>query len=331
MWIALLVIALILIIGHYGLPEKIKPSDYQNPPSKKDIIKGAEPFVLEGSSDTAFLMIHGFEDSPYSFKPLAELIHRNGHTVFAPLLPGHGTSIHRFKKTRYEHWSFMVERIYAVERPKYKHFFLVGFSMGGNLSLKCAISFARTIPPTGVITIAALVFLNGVFDGKFILRDIRLWFSGILKELIDFIPKPKRPVITDIINPSVGYSEILALACVHSLKRNITKIRSKLSEIKVPVCLIQATNDKTVPPENLSYIFHRISSQEKRAFMFTIKENLSTRHVLLRHEQSRSKVFYYILQFIEDCLDKFELSPEKNEKSSLSAGKKLLKRILTES
>ena len=331
MWILLLIITIILIIGHYGLPEKINPADYQNPPSQKDIIKGAEPFVLEGSSDTAFLMVHGFEDSPYSFKPLAELIHRNGHTVFAPLLPGHGTSIHRFKKTRYEHWSFMVERIYAVERPKYKHFFLVGFSMGGNLSLKCAIAFARTMPPTGLIAIAPLVFLNSVFDGKFILKDIRLCFSGIIKELIDFIPKSKRPVITDIINPWVGYSEVITLACVHSLKRNIYKIKKKLSAIKTPVCLIQATNDKTVPPENLPYIFHRISSQEKRAFMFTIKENLSTRHVLLRHEQSRSKVFYYISQFIDDCLEKFQLSPEEGEKPSKSSGKKFLKRILKES
>ena len=310
MLLLLLIVIIILVWGHYGLPEKINPADYQNPPEEEELMKGTEPYHLIGKSEVAFLMVHGFEGSPYTLKPMAELLHKNGHTVFAPLLPGHGTSVEFFKKTRYEHWSYMVEKIYSEERPKYKYFFIIGFSLGGNLTLKCAISFARTMPPTGIVAISAPIFLNGFFNGRLIIKDFRLLFSGIVKEFIDFIPKGGRKLATNIMNPWLGYSEVYSIACLHSLKKNISKIRKKLSEIRAPICLIQASNDKTVPSENLYCIFSKVRSKEKRSFMLTLGESFSTRHILMTHEQTKKDVFHYIFEFIHDCLLKFDLELE---------------------
>ena len=315
----LIILFIIFIWGHYGLPEKIDPHDYQNLPVERELMKGAEAYTLVGDSDVAFLLIHGFEGSPYTLKPIANLLHKQGYTVIAPLLPGHGTSIKHFKRTRYEHWSYMIESTYAQERSKYKHFFIIGFSLGGNLTLKCAISFARSMPPTGIVVIAAPVFLNGFFNGRLILQDIRLLFSGIIKELIDYIPKKQKNISVNVMNPWVGYSEVYSLACVHSLKRNISKLKRKLSQIEVPICLIQASNDRTVPSENLYYIFSRVRSKEKRAFMFTIGEEFSTRHLLFTHEQTKDKVYHYIFEFIHDCLIKFDLSSDLSRKSKITS------------
>ncbi len=310
-----LIILIILIWGHFGLPEKINEANYQNIPSDREIMKGAEPYTLIGDSDTAFLVIHGFEGSPYTLKPIANLLHNEGHTIIAPLLPGHGTSIKHFKNTRYEHWARMVEDTYSKERSKYKFFFIIGFSLGGNLALKCAISFARKMPPTGIIVISAPVFLNGFFNGRFILQDFRLFFSGIIKEIVDYIPKKQRRISVNMMSPWVGYSEVYSVACVHSLKRNISKLRKKLFQIEVPICLIQANNDRTVSPENLYYIFSKVRSKEKRSFMFTIEEKFSTAHLLITHEQTKDKVYHYVLQFIHDCLIKFDLSPDTIKKT----------------
>lgn len=321
--LVLLILTLVFWVGHFGLPEKVNPAAFRNSTEFGPILRGAEPFYYRGSSDCAFLLIHGFEDSPFTLKDLGLLLHEEGHTVIAPLLPGHGTSLAHFKKTRYEHWYDCVQNIYQEERKKYQKFFLVGFSMGGNLSLRLAIQYAHRMPPTGLILIAAPVVLNGFLNGRFILKDFRLFFSGIVKEFIDYLPKKNRPG-AEFISPWVGYSEAYTLAPLHSLKLNLPKVKPFLKYIHCPICLIQASNDKTVSPENLHYIFRKVSSREKRAFLFEIRENISTRHVLVTHQETRSRVFYYIMHFIRDVLSEDFSSTRLPKKSKFL--EKFLKR-----
>ncbi len=111
MIIVTFIIIIILIIGHYGLPERINENEFQLDPESNSIIKGGEPFLLNGTSNIAFLLIHGFEGTPFTLKPLGEMLHKQGHTVIAPLLPGHGTNVKEFSKTRYKHW-YKTERIH---------------------------------------------------------------------------------------------------------------------------------------------------------------------------------------------------------------------------
>jgi carboxylesterase len=111
-WLVVL-IAVILILGHYGLPEKVNPHDFQEPPPAIKIMRGAEPFRMQGNTDVGFLLVHGFEDSPYTMRNIGDLLHREGHTVIAPLLPGHGTNLRDFAKTRYEHWLAALEKLVA--------------------------------------------------------------------------------------------------------------------------------------------------------------------------------------------------------------------------
>lgn len=53
---------------------------------------------LDGSSitwqggKTGFLLLHGFTATTAEVRPLGEALHAAGHTVSAPLLPGHGTT-----------------------------------------------------------------------------------------------------------------------------------------------------------------------------------------------------------------------------------------------
>lgn len=283
---------------------------YQEDPPEDRLMSGAAPFRLEGKSDTAILLVHGYEGSPFTMRGLAEVLHQKGFTVIAPLLPGHGTNIKDFAKTRYEHWYHKVATIYAQERPKYKNFFIGGFSLGGNLVLRTAINFAHSLPPTGIISISAPVVLNGIINGKILFKDWRLFFSGIISRFIPILPKRKEILAAGILSPWVGYTEAHATACVHSLKKHIGEIRPYLWKIRSPICLIQATNDRTISSENLHYIFRKVQSYEKRAFLFTIDENVSTRHVLITHEYIREKVYHYIEKFIDDSLKGFDLHPD---------------------
>jgi len=308
LWLIAL-ITVILILGHYGLPETVNPQAYQEAPSAIKIMRGAEPFRLQGKTDVGFLLVHGFEDSPFTMRNIGDLLNREGHTVIAPLLPGHGTTIKDFAKTRYEHWLNAVRETYVRERPRFRHFFLIGFSMGGNLCLTLASQLRRDSQPTGIISIAAPVTLNGLLNGRPIIKDPRLFLSGVLKNFISHIPKAQSAVSENVMIPWVGYSEAYTLAPLHSFKLGVQKVKSRLYRIRQPTCLIHATGDKTVHIENMHYIFRKISATEKRAYVFELNEDLSTHHVLVTHQLVRDKVFQYILRFVHDTLRGFDLKP----------------------
>jgi carboxylesterase len=87
-------------------------------------------------------------------------------------------------------------------------------------------------------------------------------------------------------------------------------VRKSLYKINCPVCVIHAKNDYTVPVENSYYIYRNVSSIEKRAFSFIIPNELSTNHVLTTHTLAKDRVFTYILQFIKDYEENFNLSPQ---------------------
>ncbi|MCS6972493.1 MAG: alpha/beta fold hydrolase, partial [Leptospiraceae bacterium] len=242
---------------------------------------------------------------------------QEGHTVIAPLLPGHGTNIRDFAKTRYEHWLAAVRSAYLRERPRFRHFFLIGFSMGGNLCLTLAAELARNgirhnnavLPPTGIVAIAAPVAINGILNSKIIIKDARLFFSGIVKNFVDHVSKSRTALAEQVLTPWVGYSEAYTLGPLHSFKLNVGKVRRQLYRIRAPLCLIHARSDKTVHIENLHYIFRKVGSREKRAYVFDLDENLSTHHVLVTHHLVRDKVFHYVLKFAHDTLREFDLKP----------------------
>ena len=73
-------------------------------PSSKEIMKGAEPLKKTGKSPYAFILVHGYNDSPFQVRPLADHLIRKGHSVFAPLLDGHGTQVEDLINVRYFHW-----------------------------------------------------------------------------------------------------------------------------------------------------------------------------------------------------------------------------------
>jgi len=299
-YLLIVICATIYFFGWYSLPEKIDPSDYQEQPNPREILKGAEPFDYKGDSDTGFLLLHGYESSPYTLKALGKFLNAQGHSVHAPLFPGHGTTLSSFEKTRYEHWYECARRAYIQGRGRYKHFFVIGFSLGGNIALRLAAQYQKQAPPSALVLISAPVTLNGILNGKLFFRDWRMIFTGIARYFLGPISKKRDLVSMDIINPTVSYTEAYVVSPLHSLRTNLVKVKKVLHQIKTPLCVIHASNDKTIHIENTHYIMRKISSVEKRAHIFRIDENISTRHEIVTHEMIRDKIFYYINIFLSD-------------------------------
>lgn len=301
----LFILLVLLILGHYGLPERKLPLPAEPGPS--EIMADAEPFEYAAhGSEVGVLLIHGFEGSPFTMRDLGKFLHQRGYHVVAPLLPGHGTSVENFIKTRYDHWYAKVETIYQQYRTQFKYFFVIGLSMGGNLTLRLAQTFHDYHRPTGIVVLSAPVFFNGFFNGKLIMYDWRLMLSGVMKIFIPFLKKEAPVVHEEALSPWRGYLDYYTLPCLHSLKRNVAKVRAKLWKINSPALLIHALNDRTVNAENQVYIYNHIRSREKIAYSFSFEENVSARHLLTTHHKSQGRAFYYIASFIEEAIKDFE-------------------------
>ncbi len=303
--ILVLILAVLFILGHYGLPEPVLPQPEPVKPS--DIMPGAEPYRLEGDSGVAFLICHGFEDSPLTTRPLGEFLHSLGHTAIGVLLPGHGTKIEDLTRVRFYHWQDYLEMVFREERSKYRKIFLVGFSMGGTLMLDLAGRFADTYRPAGLLTISSPVFFNGFFNGKLILHQPMTMFTGVMRIFTSIlrIEAKKKTNRMQRLNPWLGYDATYALDTLHSFKRALSDVRRVLPRISIPYCSIMAANDRTVSVENQIYIYSNIGSREKRALQFILPPDMTNMHTLLTHKKAQTRVLRFVQEFVDDTLKDF--------------------------
>ncbi len=85
--------------------------------------------------DSAVLCIHGYTGYPGEvYRPAVDLYDK-GFDVFAPRLPGHGTSGKDFSKSRRSDWIGVPLNAAKDLVKRYKNVYLVGHSMGGGIAL----------------------------------------------------------------------------------------------------------------------------------------------------------------------------------------------------
>src|SRR3989344_2208199 len=102
----LLFIVLILIISYLSKTVNELGVDYiENERERVNgILIGAEPIFMQNSDDIGVLMLHGYTSSPGDFKDFADYLAERNITVYAPLLPGHGTHPRDLKEITAEDW-----------------------------------------------------------------------------------------------------------------------------------------------------------------------------------------------------------------------------------
>lgn len=103
-----------------------------------------------GDSHKRALFIHGFPGTPFELKDLAETLLERGWQVSVPLLPGFGKDIINLANKNRNDWLGKIKSEYETLKRGSKYMLLVGFSMGGALSLTSAV----TLKPDQLILLA---------------------------------------------------------------------------------------------------------------------------------------------------------------------------------
>lgn len=211
------------------------------------IIKGAEPFFIEGNH-IGCVLIHGLSSSPSEMKLLGEFLNEKGYSIAAPLLPGHGTKPEDIMKYGWQDWYQEVEKTLVQLKQACTKTYLIGLSMGGLIALYGA---AQRLPVSGVAALAPPIHLGNKLA----------YAAPILKY---FRKSVKKDGSFDIINGNqrITYNEQV-LHGVHELLKLRRQVKRSLARIKKPVLIAQSKDDQVCLPSGAQYLHERLGSPLK--------------------------------------------------------------------
>ncbi len=240
------------------------------------ISKKSTPYFLKGSN-IGILLIHGLTGSPAQMRLLADYLHDSGFSILAVRLSGHGTEVSDLACKNWQDWFKSVQDGYYQLKSCCDKIFVVGLSLGGLLALKLATHF----------TVDKLVIMSTPIQ----VYDKRFNFVQYLRFLKKYNKKRNRYYnVGDDYND--GY-EKYPLSALCELKNLIEVVKADLTNIKVPILIIQSKTENTVVPKSASYIYDKISSHQKQLLWL---DNFG--HMIIL-EENRQMVFAKTLDFFK--------------------------------
>jgi carboxylesterase len=235
----------------------------------------AEPFTFE-RGPVACLLIHGFAGSPAEIRPLGEYLAKQGVTVHAPLLPGHGTHPDDLRRTRWPQWVRAAEAELNALTSRYERVHLIGFSMGGLVTLHLAAHNA----------VASVTTLSCPIK----LADWRQILVPLARFIMPYYPakvsNPENAVQLD------SYDRF-PLAAIHSLQRLAKQVRKDLPRVTVPLLAVQGDKDRWIAPESADYIMANAGSATKEMLV------LPNRNHLITLERGREELFQALHAWVQ--------------------------------
>ncbi len=240
---------------------------------------GAESFLLVGGR-RGVLLIHGFTGSTSEMRLLGEALHREGYTVLAPRLGGHGTSVEEMEATSWKEWYAAVEDGYHILSELCDEVMVAGLSMGGLFAIQLALTF----PVTRVAALSAPIEVY----------DQRVQYLGLAKLVCRFFPKARQP---QKLKDYFRYS-VMPLRSVESLMDLIDDTCARLPKLDKPILIVQSEAEHTVKPVSAQIIYDEVASAEKKlrwlhrsghTITIDVERELVFREIILFFNQGKKK------------------------------------------
>jgi carboxylesterase len=217
------------------------------------VVAGCEPFSATGGDD-GVLVLHGFTGSPYSMRPLADVLANRGFNVELPLLPGHGTTVEDLVPLRWGDWTTAAAESLDVLAARSRRVAVVGLSMGGGLAVWLA-----EHRPELVALVVVNPFVTPVADE---LRD-----GG--RQLLDAGIETIDGVVDDIAKPGGdehGYAQ-LPLAAAMSLNDGLADLAAGFASVTCPTLVLTSRVDHVVVTENSARLVAGVSGPVEQLWL----------------------------------------------------------------
>jgi carboxylesterase len=142
---------------------------------------GGEHIFLEGGP-VGILLMHGLGGTPVDVKFVAQALNRAGHTVYCPLLVGHGGTVELLNTTTWVDWYRSVEEAHDALKERCDVTIVGGLSSGVLLALHLAAQ--RPLDVLGTLLFSPTFWPNGWAIPRYfaLFKLIRhKWFANLIK------------------------------------------------------------------------------------------------------------------------------------------------------
>ena len=203
-------------------------------------VKQEDPssFHVIGNGDVGVLLLHGFSGTPREMSRIGHYLHAQDITAYAPLLPGHGTSVAEMNRYNWYDWTAAVLNAFDVLAETCSRVFIAGFSMGSLLTLWLAIQGA---PAAGLILYSPALKVD----------DWRIALTPVLKYFVPSISKSKASDLRDRTAKQYlgGFSRypVAAAAELYKLQRYVLR---HIHKVTTPTSVVYSVNDRSIHPQS---------------------------------------------------------------------------------
>ncbi len=224
------------------------------------------------STPDAVLLIHGFAGTPHDVRPISDALERAGKPHRAITLPGHDTSPREMKHADMARWLDAARSGYADLAANHARVAVVGFSMGGALSLIVA----------SENPVCRLVMLNPYFRVRprwYYFGQPETW-ARRLESVLGYVKKPRVGFINDRdgrrrygAHPQYRF---IPTKCVKHLVQIGRMAMKQSPQVTAEALWFHSTGDQVADYDHSRQAFDRIASIKKE-FVTLSRSN----HILL--------------------------------------------------
>lgn len=243
--------------------------------SSSPVLSNGLEYKTENSQATV-LLIHGLTGTPTEMKGLANFFYRRGYSVSCPRLAHHGEPLHILKRAKWQEFYQSVKE--ALRKiPTDQKIFTAGLSMGALLALLLTEEFPERI--SGVTGLSPTLFYDGwnipwshCLLPLAYFTPIRYfaYFKeeppyGIKNERIrnkvhEYYKNASLADVSEVAQYGYPYFPVTLLCELRLLIRNLMK---KMSGIRTPLQMIQASEDDMTSVKNSQFIYDHVASAQK--------------------------------------------------------------------
>jgi acylglycerol lipase len=229
-------------------------------------------WLPEKEEKAILLVVHGLGEHGGRYMNVVNEFVPAGYGVYAIDHVGHGNSDGtRMFVNKFDDYTIPLKKFYDIVRKNHpeKPIFIVGHSLGGLISaihlLKYQTDFAGAILSGPAIKISDDISPGIIAVGK-ILSNI-LPKVGILGVVVEDICRDPEVVQAYVDDPLVYKGKTTARLAAEMLKA-IQVIGERGSEIKLPILILQGSEDKLVEPSGAQMLFDLVSSEDKKVKIY---------------------------------------------------------------
>jgi acylglycerol lipase len=213
------------------------------------------------------IVVHGIAEHSGRYSNLVDYFVPKGYAIYSFDLRGHGKS--EGKRSYVERFSYYLDDLKTFygkvsEENKNMKVFLVGHSMGSTIALAYALEHQGELDGL-IVSGTTLKAGAGINQASIIMAKI---LSAIMPEMgvkaLDSADISRdRAVVDAYVNDPLDYTGKLSARVGAELLKTMAQVRSKISELSLPILIMHGAADRISDPSSSRMLFDGAGSKDK--------------------------------------------------------------------